>query len=128
MHDKKLFNQILQSTRNTEDALYRIARYIEECNDFEDTYNYWDKECLTLNDNERIFYTTWGWLSYLELEACRLIKPNPDFKRIFGKNRENLIISLIDQDSQDAETELQKLRLENEAGKLLFNWASKNLK
>lgn len=128
MTEDNLIDQIYLSSKDQETVLFRITRYIEENNELGGQQNYWDSSLDSIDPNERIFYRNWHWLNYLELEAARLIKPPEEFKKIYGSEKENNILRLLNTEDDEAENELLKLRLSGPYGQVLLNWAKQNIK
>lgn len=125
MFDKNSEKRLINPRTKIEDKLFIISRYIEEKNSFKTQVNYWEDKFKNMNANERIFYKLWLWLNYVESES--LVMPITEFHLIYGEKRKMELESyLVPSSSKEYEME-EFYKLNGGAGKILFNWAMKEL-
>ena len=126
VHPQFSIKEILDLGADPEEILFCVVRYIEDANGLTGEENYWD--CNLGKREDRIFYCVWHWLQYMELEADCLLKPPPEFKEVFGVQREKRILSLIENEGSEAEKELLSLSLSGAVGQILLEWATENIR
>lgn len=127
MEKENILEEILKSSKDQETNLFRIARYIEEKNQISGNLNYWDTDLNSLDIQDKLFYKSWLWLSYMEAEDT-ILKPIDEIAEVFGEHIFQSISVLSSKFDCENDLEEEQIRLKGTIGKALLDWAKDHIK
>jgi len=107
------------------DKLYLLSRYVEEKYQLGTTPMYWEDQFPGMKEEDRVFYKAWLWLSYINWES--IVPAIAESEVVFGKEL-TLKLNHLDQNRYANSEAVEKfLKVDAEAGRILLDWATKNL-
>jgi len=118
LEKENILEEILKSSKDQETNLFRIARYIEEKNQISGNLNYWDTDLNSLDIQDKLFYKSWLWLSYMEAEDT-ILKPIDEIAEVFGEHIFQSISVLSSKFDCENDLEEEQIRLKGTIGKAL---------